>query len=207
MMKRAIQGVTVTALFAMAAGCGTIAGRQYPSLRPEPSTSYYPATAIDAYLVAMGTAGLFSSPSDRSGGHIPSPVLGIVMIPFGVVDLPISLVTDTILLPLDLARVPEEKARQSRMFDMAFGVQTTNAPGLILLDTSGRHGPNPPEAPPWATFREVSSGRTVKVTWPEPFGCADSPERYRLYCVSSDGVRVERLKQKDSIQQAPGTRR
>ena len=189
----------------MMTGCGTIGGRQYPSLRPNPATSYYPATAYDADLVILGNAGLFSKPSDRDGGHIPSPALGALMILSGFFDLPISLVTDTILFPLDLVRVPKEKDRQSRMFDMPLGVQTTNAPSMILLDTSGRHIFDQSESAPWATFKEVSSGRIFKVTWPETFGCADSPEIYKLNCVSYDGVRVERLKQNNGIQQAvPG---
>ena len=201
-MKLLFTALAATAFIAILTGCGTIGGRQYPSLRAYPATSYYPATAFDADLVILGKAGLFSSPSDRDGGHIPSPAIGILAIIAGALDLPISLVTDTILLPLDLARVPKERDRQSRMFDMTLGVQTTNAPGMILLDTSGRHIYEESEAPPWATFREVSSGRIMKVTWPEPFGCADSPEIYILNCVSYDGVRVERLKRAKDIQQA-----
>lgn len=187
------------AFLVIAAGCGTIAGRQYPSLRAESSSPYYPATRIDGYIIMMGTAGL--TINDSRTGEIPSRAHGLVMIPLGILDLPISLVTDTVLFPLDLARWPMEKERLSRVFDMAIGVQTTNVPGLILLDTSGRHGPNPSELPPWATFRNVSSGRIVKVVWPEAFGCADRPDKYRLDCVFCDGVRVEKLKQRPDIQQ------
>jgi uncharacterized protein YceK len=205
-MKRTIQAVAAMAGLAGLSGCATIAGRQFPSLRAEPSsTSYYPATVIDGYVLAMGTAGLTST--DHDNGEIPSRVLGLVMIPLGVIDLPISLVTDTLLLPFDLARAPAERDRRSRTFDMAIGVQTTNALGLVLVDTSQRGDPNPPVSPPWAAFRDLASGRVIKVTWPSTFGCADNPDTYRLECVFHDGVRVERMKRKDSIQQAPGTRR
>ena len=196
-MKNLLTVIALTACQGLTLGCGTIVGRQYPSLRAEPDTSYYPATWFDASLVVNGAAGFSSRPSDRAGGHIPHPAEGLIMVLTGILDLPVSLVTDTVLLPLDSVRVPAEKERLSRVFDMAIGTQTAKAPGMILLDTSCLHGPNPPESAPWATFLESSSGRVVKVTWPEPFVCGDSPDRYRLYCVSRDGVSVERLKRRD----------
>ena len=187
------------ALLAVAAGCGTIAGRHYPSLRSEPPTSYYPATAVDAYFVVMGTASLFSSPSDRDGGHIPPPAWGVMMIPFGILDLPISLITDTILLPLDLVRVPAERDRQSRTFRMDIGVKTTNAPALILLDTSvtrwyKSHHKESME-PLWATFRCVASGEIIKVNHGDkPFGCVGTAETYEVVLFGENYVEMEKLK-------------
>lgn len=101
-MKRAIPVTTAIAVAVMLAGCGTIAGRQYPSLRAEPSSPYYPATIMDGYVILLGTAGLTSSGSRPD--QIPSRTAGLVMIPLGVLDLPFSLVTDTLLLPADLVR-------------------------------------------------------------------------------------------------------
>ena len=94
------------AAIGMITGCGTIGGRQYPSLRAEAGSTYYPATQLDAYMIRMGSAGIFSSDTDRDTGHIPSRLHSLAMIPLSILDLPISLITDTVLLPADFARKP-----------------------------------------------------------------------------------------------------
>ena len=106
-MKRLFTTIAVIAAIGIITGCGTIGGRQYPSLRAEAGNTYYPATQIDGYMIRMGTAGLFSSDSDRATGHIPSRMYSLAMIPFSIIDLPVSLITDTVLLPADFARKPK----------------------------------------------------------------------------------------------------
>jgi uncharacterized protein YceK len=206
---RLILAVSAVSAALLCSGCGTVVGRQYPSLRPKETDSFYPATKCDLSFVVLG--GKVIAWGNHGSSDVPPRSLGFVIVPLSLVDLPISLTTDTILLPLDLARWPAarrreeiEKERRSRVFEMAIGVQTTNAPGQILLDTSSRHDPNPPESPPWATFRNASSGTILKVTWPESFGFPDSPDWYRLERVFYDRVWVEKLKQRPDVQQSVG---
>ena len=106
-MKRLFIVPAAVAAIGMITGCGTIGGRQYPSLRAEAGSTYYPATQIDAYMIRMGAAGLFSSNADHDTGEIPSRPYSLAMIPLSIIDLPVSLITDTVLLPADFARKPK----------------------------------------------------------------------------------------------------
>lgn len=97
----------VIALITFSAGCGTIVMRSV-----EPGEALYPATQGD---IAMIHASL------RSGGSIitgPSYLAAALT----VIDIPISLATDTILFPIDLARrqdIRKKKAdRQRESFEI-----------------------------------------------------------------------------------------
>ena len=105
-MNRLFTVPAAIAAIGMITGCGTIGGRQYPSLRAEAGSTYYPATLLDTYMIQMGVGGLFSSEADRNTGEIPSRPYSLAMIPLSILDLPISLITDTVLLPADFARKP-----------------------------------------------------------------------------------------------------
>ena len=74
-------------------GCGTVLMREYPSLRAD-EFPYYPATCYDVSNIAEG--GAFYT-TDRVIGWL-------VIVPIHVIDLPISLVTDTLLFPADYIR-------------------------------------------------------------------------------------------------------
>ena len=105
-MNRLFIVPAAVAAIGMITGCGTIGGRQYPSLRAEAGSTYYPATLLDTYMIQMGVGGLFSSEAERNTGEIPSRSYSLAMIPLSILDLPISLITDTVLLPADFARKP-----------------------------------------------------------------------------------------------------
>jgi uncharacterized protein YceK len=205
-MKQIVQISLIIITIVTMPGCATIMSREYPSLRLTPGAALppcYPATVTDLYFIFAGFSFLLSG---EGTSDTPSSAVSLLMIPGGVLDLPLSLVSDTILFPLDFKRRPPKKD-WSQVFSMAIGTATTNAPGLILLDTSARHSPNPPKMAPWAIFRDESSGQSIKVTGREPFGCADSPDRYTMECFYRDKVEAGKVKQEDSIQQAPRTRR
>jgi hypothetical protein len=97
-------------------------------------------------------------------------------------------------------RAGPEREGQSRTFEMKIGVATTNARTIVLLDTSDQHFDGTPESThPWAIFRYVPSGETVKVRPGEPFGCPGSAERYKLNGVYYDKVWLERQEDKPVV--------
>ena len=200
-MKRILNVLLVAACIG-SSGCGTVLMRDYPSCRSSQPEQFllYPATHYDWIIITQG-GGIYAYGDCDNG---VGPVVGwLVVVPLHLIDLPISLVTDTVLLPVDLVRLPAERRRQavederrSRTFEMTAGVQSTNLPALLLLDTSDRHfDGTPASTKPWATFRLMPSGSTVKATPGVPFGGPDSSQRYQLESVYYDKVWVERLKE------------
>jgi uncharacterized protein YceK len=84
--------ILMLAMVPLLTGCGTFLART-PWRDEGILPRYYPATAVSGYCVAMP----FMS-EDRT--HKPWPQRTLVGM-MGIVDLPISLVTDTICLPYD----------------------------------------------------------------------------------------------------------
>jgi len=82
-------------------GCGTFLGREYPSFRAIDDCPFYPATVSDAYYI-YGGVGQFEL--ERPTSEFPSRAASCVIVPLAIIDLPISIVTDTILFPVDLIR-------------------------------------------------------------------------------------------------------
>jgi len=74
-------------------GCGTFFARSDWRDEGDGITKFYPATCIDGVLIASP---FMPSMYERKPAYVP-PLLGIA----GLVDLPISLATDTILIPYD----------------------------------------------------------------------------------------------------------
>jgi uncharacterized protein YceK len=175
-------------------GCGTIATRVGGGGRD----ASYPATKADAYVISTG-GGIYAAGDCNNG---LGPVMGwLVIVPLHIVDLPVSLVTDTICLPFDARRAIRERERQSRTFEMRIGVATTNAPTMMLLDTSDQHFDGTPlSTRPWAIFLSIPSGETVTVIYGESFSCPGTTERYELKLVYYDRVSLEREKDKQIVQ-------
>jgi uncharacterized protein YceK len=85
-MMKVVKPVSIMALVLLLSGCGTIFGRTgipsfYPNEFSSPQKGIYPGTQLD-------------------GKFLQSHFLL-----FALIDLPISLVTDTLLLPVDLYRM------------------------------------------------------------------------------------------------------
>ncbi|MEI6564092.1 MAG: YceK/YidQ family lipoprotein [bacterium] len=77
-------------------GCGTIVAR---NSHPCGSNPYYPATQWDVMTIRSG-GGLFVGPPGGSPG-VPHVVGWLLIVPLHILDLPVSLATDTICLPSD----------------------------------------------------------------------------------------------------------
>ena len=85
-LKRSAPGVVLFASLTL--GCGTIASRSMSS--PEWDTTVYGGTCLDASMIGIGVSAPFSG---NEGG------IGFLLLPFGLVDLPFSIVADTLILP------------------------------------------------------------------------------------------------------------
>ena len=101
------------ACLSMASGCGTIFMRQYPSCRSR-NFDCYAATRYDAMIIAHG-GGIWAYGDCNNG---LGPIAGwLVIVPVHIIDLPISIVTDTILLPADFIRDGEKKEKDIQPLD------------------------------------------------------------------------------------------
>ena len=97
-MKAAIRGFATSAIVSVAlllSGCGTIAARMSNS-----NEGIYPAMSIDRFGIVTGGG---NWDNDHPSGA--SRLTGwLILTPFWIADLPISFVSDTIMLPLDVRR-------------------------------------------------------------------------------------------------------
>jgi uncharacterized protein YceK len=94
-----------TASLLLGCGCATAFVRSSSTVEPE---QVFPATAFDAeFFWKAGVKGepLFATADPKQKNH---PVARIAYGIGGMVDLPISLVFDTLLLPVDLSRPRKE---------------------------------------------------------------------------------------------------
>jgi len=92
-MKRLIVIILTGMIFGFSSGCSTVMVRNYPSCKSEGMVSVYPATFWDGFCIITGGGDL--------EGHI-KPEGYLILSPFWLIDLPFSLVTDTIFLPTDI---------------------------------------------------------------------------------------------------------
>ncbi len=83
-------------------GCGTIFGRLDGSNRDNGSL-YYPATTYDTLIVSSG-GGVWAYGEGRNISGWQEAFGWGLIVPFHVIDYPISIVTDTLLLPVDAMR-------------------------------------------------------------------------------------------------------
>ena len=77
---------------ALTSGCGTFAARSGGWVDRSSLPKFYPATSLDAGMISGRGAG---DDKDKAGWAL-----------VGLVDLPFSLVTDTVCLPFDATREP-----------------------------------------------------------------------------------------------------
>ena len=105
----------------------------------------------------------------------------------GAVDLPFSLVTDTVMLPCDLAgkgrihEPPRPPIRPSNEFVPNVGQANTNVPSAILISSSGYPDPK-------ATLRILPREESVVVRIDDTFRCGDPPQTYRLVYSDPESV-------------------
>ena len=103
-MHRSTINVALTGLAFLLASCGTVITRAVPENRGH--LDYYPATQYDAFMIRTGGGGVDGRVADQGLGHSAA-------IPLHMLDLPISVVTDTIMLPVDLQRKTQMDARRA----------------------------------------------------------------------------------------------
>lgn len=176
-MKRMSLVVSTLSLCCLC-GCGTLITR-IPS---EPSSVCYPATRYDSYIIGSG-GGIYAY-GDCDNGL--GPVLGwSVVVPLHIVDLPISLVTDTILLPFDFKRSRIRAEEESREFPLLKASVSTNAPDLMLVSVS-RGDP--------AFFRYLPSGDTTFAFPGNLIEPPDSTNTYKLISIWDDRVILRKEK-------------
>lgn len=89
-------------------GCGTVVTRTGGSSL----ANFYPATVYDG--ITIGTGGGIWAAGDCANGLGPVAGWGLV-VPLHVVDLPISIATDTLLLPIDAVRAGHENQAKAKV--------------------------------------------------------------------------------------------
>ncbi|AGF79467.1 putative periplasmic lipoprotein [Desulfocapsa sulfexigens DSM 10523] len=92
-MNRLLALTLILATITLTSGCSTILERVTYSEENRGQLNYYPATQFDIFTIKSG-GGLYCSPGPGT----------LIVVPLSIIDLPISLVTDTIMLPADIAR-------------------------------------------------------------------------------------------------------
>ena len=109
-----IRGITtalaVVAIAAMLSGCATAYMRT--DLSGSKPKGLYPATRADV----VGSYRYCANKSDPFGGWSgagtpshPNPLEKVLWVTFSVIDIPISLVTDTVCLPWDLSKKKQKE--------------------------------------------------------------------------------------------------
>jgi len=174
-----------------ASGCATynvrLSGREYvpeshSRMYPE---RVYPATVEDARWISfLLLAPLAVAVSSDEPGSCWMALCAFPIGLVGIIDMPFSLVSDTIMLPLDLmgkGRVREQAAPagQEREFILNVGQTNTNVPNTILVSSSGY-----PQCQ--ASFRLPSGDDPVVVEIGETFRSGGPPRTYRLVYADSE---------------------
>jgi uncharacterized protein YceK len=155
----------------------------------------YPATRFETELILEYFAPT-SMPTIVDTSYL------VIFLPvwlLSVADLPISIITDTFLLPIDInkmsnesehgnpMRIPlqkapiEEPAQKESIedipkgpFSMKLSEATGDAPNLILLETSKQKGTRSSQEGAWALFNSLPSGNPVKVEIGQKVNCRSS---------------------------------
>lgn len=97
-MKK-IVGLLAVSMFLACSGCGTfIRG----GLKEDFGTQVYPATRYDAGLIEMGITGNIAVGFPENYNFMHFVIACPLVIMAGLLDVPFSLTTDTLLLPWDI---------------------------------------------------------------------------------------------------------
>ena len=102
----------IVAMSLLLSGCGTLAVRAGFPDEPSDMPQYYPATVVDAQLVFSPFYLLIVEPTEIYEDDLTTLPRALLACLVGVVDLPISLVSDTIYLPWDIKNRESNKDLQ-----------------------------------------------------------------------------------------------
>ena len=114
-MKRIAQAFVATILTALLSGCATAYMRT--DLSGSKPKGLYPATRADvggAYRYCANKSDAFGGWRGAGTSSNPNIVEKFLWVTFSVIDLPISLVTDTIFLPSDLSKRSKNKGTPTK---------------------------------------------------------------------------------------------
>ena len=107
-MKMIRNGCAALALLAVS-GCGTVMSRPTPTYV---APGLYPATRTDGALFWTCVSG--ASVFQEKGSGL-APLAGYTVVPLCfLIDIPLSLVADTVLLPMDIYRTDWQAVRERR---------------------------------------------------------------------------------------------
>ena len=106
------QTVIIAVAILAGAGCGTIISRPIPTYVGQ---GIYPATRTDGNLFWACASGN-SVFQEKGSGVVPLAGYTVVPLCF-LLDMPISLVTDTIMLPIDIHNTDWQQVRERRAVD------------------------------------------------------------------------------------------
>jgi uncharacterized protein YceK len=177
MIKTTFITLQITTIVMFCTGCGTILART-----GEPPSPLYPATSFD--LTMIRTGGMF-----WQAGDCAMATFGwTIVVPLYLVDIPISLTVDTVLLPIDLKQRGVVKERRSREFDLSPHEFYETVPEVILVSVVA----DPPKEA-HATFELVSSGEYVTVTNGFLLKCPATKNVYKVFHIARQYVRVRKL--------------
>ena len=169
MKTRIVNACFMALVLGVIPGCATVLVRDYPSCKPQGMASVYPASSLDAFCVVTG------------GGNLEckmGPMGYLVLSPLWLLDFPVSLVTDTVLLPSDLIWKRKDAEQRSREFILKTGELNEKVLGFILVSTS-----TVPEYQ--ATFRCIPGLETVTL---KAGGQLRSSDPVRAYTFLHSGV-------------------
>lgn len=128
--------------------------RELPSFKPKEGWLFpvYPAATMSIYLVVSG-GGILQF-GDCNNAPIISRVLGwCVVVPLSLTAIPVSVVIDTVLLPLDLCRSSARKPRGAVLSDSeSRAICTRNLVDINLAKYK------------WAKEHHVTKGALVNVS-------------------------------------------
>ncbi len=106
-MKHVLQWLLLTGALC-ASGCATGLVRTQPE---KPPPGLYPATKLDCGCFIWGVGIRGSSSGSPEDAQRAGPLQRVMATLCGVLDLPFSLVTDTVFIPSDIRRIQQHKKR------------------------------------------------------------------------------------------------
>ena len=102
---RMIRIAAIISIALLLSGCGTIAARTSNA-----NEGLYPATSIDGLCIVTGGGNW-----DNDHPSLSSKLVGwIILTPCWIIDLPVSLVSDTFMLPFDIRKSKAKDEEQAK---------------------------------------------------------------------------------------------
>jgi uncharacterized protein YceK len=191
-MRQIVRIVLIAMFLTITFGCGTFIGREYPSLRAVDGSPFYPATLMDAYFIYGGVR---QFERERPTSEFPSRTASCFIVPLSILDLPISIATDTILFPVDLIREIKRPPPKSPYITLSPKRPESVELGLRLISVSDNG----------IVVQELSTGKRKAVKngeWVVPIG-EDGTHQIKFVHFSPKEGSVDFIKEIQVVPQPP----